>query len=114
MKDIVRGDLDDNVIVSDFRGKKLAPVNRFILYTLPGLSDGNISVQIAGGDPNVWDEIAVGHSIFNRTSMVDVGDLCSWYSYVGHRTVGVGRPSVEDSEQVFREIIAICKEPSGS
>ncbi len=56
----------------------------------------------------------MGHSIFNRTSMVDVGDLCSWYSGGGHRTVGACRPSVEDSEQVFREIIAICKEPSGS
>jgi len=46
--------------------------------------------------------------------MVDVGDLCSWYSGGGLHTVGVCRPSVEDSEQVFREIIAICKEPSGS
>ncbi|GAF88847.1 unnamed protein product, partial [marine sediment metagenome] len=91
MKAIIRGDLDDNVIVNDFRGKKLAPVNRFILYTLPGLSDGNISVRIAGGDPGVGEEIAVGFSIFNRTSMVDVGDLCSWYSGGGHRTVGVCR-----------------------
>ncbi len=105
--------LDGNVIVSDFRGKKLAPVNRFILYTLPGLSEGNISVQIANGEPEVWDEIAVGRSIFNRTSAVDVGELCSWYSGGGHRTVGACRPAVEDSEQVFREIIAACKEPTG-
>ncbi|UCH63378.1 MAG: exopolyphosphatase [Fidelibacterota bacterium] len=105
--------LDGNVIISDFRGKMLAPVNRFILYTLPDLSDGNISVQIADGEPGVWDEIAVGHSIFKRTSMVDVGELCSWYGGGGHRTVGVCRPSVEDAEQVFREIIAACKEPSG-
>lgn len=103
--------LDGNVIISDFREKKLAPVNRFIIYILPGLSEGNISVQIADGEPGVWDEIAVGHSIFNRTSMVDVGDLCSWYSGGGHRTVGVCRPSIEDSDQVFREIIAACKEP---
>lgn len=103
MKAIIRGDLDRNVIVSDFRGKKLAPVNRFLLYTLPGLSDGNISVQIA-----------VGHSIFNRTSMMDVGDLCSWYSGGGLFTVGVCRPGTQDSKQVFREITAACKEPSGS
>ncbi len=103
--------LDQNVIVSDFRGKQLAPVNRFIVYTLPGLSEGNISVQIADGDPGVFDEIAVGHSIFNRSSMVDVGDLCSWYGGGGHRTVGVCRPSIEDSDQVFPEILAACKEP---
>lgn len=103
--------LEDNVIVSDFRGRKLAPVNRFIIYTLPGLSEGNISVQIADGEPGVWNEIAVGHSIFNRSSAVDVGELCSWYRGGGHRTVGVCRPSIEDSEQAFREIITACKDP---
>ena len=60
MKAIIRGNLDDNVIVSDFRGKKLALVNRFILYTLPGLSDGNISVQIAGGDPGAGSRLPWG------------------------------------------------------
>lgn len=102
--------LDENVIVSDFRGKKLAPVNRFILYTLPELEAGNISVQIADGEPGVWYEVAVGHSVFNRTSMVDVGDLCAWYGGGGHRTVGVCRPSIEDAEQVIREVIESCKE----
>ncbi len=103
--------LEDNVIVSDFRGRKLAPVNRFIIYTLPELSEGNISVQISDGEPGAWNEIAVGHSIFNRTSAVDVGELCSWYQGGGHRTVGVCRPSIKDSEQAFHEIITACKDP---
>jgi hypothetical protein len=102
--------LDGNVIISDFRGKKLAPVNRFILYSLPGLAEGNISVQIADGEPDVWYEVAVGHSVFNRTSMMDVGDLCAWYGGGGHRTVGVCRPSVEDAEEVIKEVIGACKE----
>ena len=105
---------DNNVIVSDFRGMSRHPVSRFILYTLPGLSDGNVSVQISDGDPGVYDEIAVGHSIFNRTASVDVGDLCSWYGGGGIRSAGVCRPSSEESDQVFREIIEACKEANGS
>lgn len=102
--------LDDNVIFSEFRGVQVPPVSRFILYTLEELAAGNISVQISYGEPGVWNEIAVGHSIFNRSSMVDVGDLCAWYGGGGHRTVGVCRPSEEDTEQVLREIIHACKE----
>ena len=102
--------LDGNVIISEFRGVHVPPVSRFILYTLPELEAGNISVQISHGDPGVWNEIAVGHSIFNRSSMVDVGDLCAWYGGGGHRTVGVCRPSEEDTEQVLSEIIHACQE----
>ena len=102
--------LDGNVIISDFRGKRLAPVNRFIIYTLPGLSEGNVSVQISDGVPGLYDEIAVGHSIFDRSAQVDVGDLCSWYGGGGARSVGVCRPSVEESEQILKEIVAACQE----
>ncbi|MCH7521549.1 MAG: exopolyphosphatase [Candidatus Marinimicrobia bacterium] len=102
--------LDGNVIFSEFRGKRRFPVNRFIIYSLPEFREGNISVEISDGEPGVYTDIAVGHSIFNRTSMVDVGDLCAWYGGGGHRTVGVCRPSVEEAEQVLREIISACKE----
>lgn len=102
--------LDENVIFSEFRGKRQLPVNRFIIYSLPEFAEGNISVEISDGEPGVYTAIAVGHSIFNRTSMVDVGDLCAWYGGGGHRTVGVCRPSVEDTEQVLQEIISACKE----
>lgn len=102
--------LDENVIISEFRGKRRFPVNRFIIYSLPEFAEGNISVEISDGEPGVYNEIAVGHSIFNRTSMLDVGDLCAWYGGGGHRTVGACRPSVEDTELVLKEIISACKE----
>ncbi|MCK4579086.1 MAG: hypothetical protein KAU50_09870 [Candidatus Marinimicrobia bacterium] len=108
---INQSELIENVIFSDFRDVNLEPINRFILYALPEFESGNVSVQISVGDPGVWNEISVGHSIFNRSSMVDVGDLCAWYGGGGHRSVGVCRPSEEDTEQVLSEIIASCKEP---
>jgi len=102
--------LEGNVIISDFLGKQRYPVNRFVIYTLPEFAEGNISVQVSDGMPELYNEVAVGHSIFNRTSMVDVGDLCAWYGGGGHRTVAVCRPSPDDTDQVFREIIGTCQE----
>lgn len=102
--------LDGNIVFSDFRGKTLKPINRFIIYTLPQFVDGNITVAISDGEVGVYNEIAVGHSIFNRTSTVNVGDICSWYGGGGHRTVGVCRPSIEETSQVLEEILASCRE----
>lgn len=101
-----------NIIFSDFRDRTVPPANRFVIYSMPEFSAGNISVQVADGERDVWYEIAIGHSIFNRTSMVDVGDLCSWYGGGGHRVVGVCRPNSDDVEQVLEEILHACREGS--
>lgn len=99
-----------NIIYSDFRDRTMPPINRFVIYSLPEFESGNISVQISDGEPGIWYEISVGHSIFNRTSMVDVGDLCGWYGGGGHRAVGVCRPSLDDIDQVLEEILHACSE----
>ena len=103
--------LDGNVIVADYRGIKLPPVNRFVIYTLPPLEDGNISVIISDGLAGLYCDISVGHSIFTRTSMADAGDICSWYGGGGHRTSAACRPAEDEADQVWNEIIAVCKEP---
>jgi oligoribonuclease NrnB/cAMP/cGMP phosphodiesterase (DHH superfamily) len=103
--------LDDNVIVADYRGITLPPVNRFVIYSMSPFEDGNISVIISDGMPGLFCDISVGHSIFNRTSMVDVGDICSWYGGGGHRTSAACRPAEDEADQVLEEIIAACKEP---
>ena len=101
--------LEGNIIYSDFRGLTVPPANRFIIYSMPEFSAGNITVQVSDGEPDVWYEISIGHSIFNKTSMVDVGDLCSWYGGGGHRAVGVCRPSSDDVEQVLSEVLHACQ-----
>ena len=102
--------LDGNVIVTDLRGKEIHPANRFLIYTLPGLEEGNISVRIADGKKGEFSSIAVGHSIVNRTSSVDCGQLCKKYSGGGHRKAAGCQPSIEESDRVLKEIIAACKE----
>ncbi|MFQ6615418.1 MAG: exopolyphosphatase [Fidelibacterota bacterium] len=102
--------LDNNVIVTDVRGEKIPPANRFIVYTLPGMDAGNISVRIADGKKGEFDTISVAHSIFVRTSPVDCGELCKRYGGGGHRGAATCQPPLEESDRVFREIIEACKE----
>lgn len=102
--------LDGNVIVIDVRGKVIPPTNRFLIYTLPRLENGNISVRIADGKKGEFNTISVAHSIFNRTSNVDSGEICRWYGGGGHKGAATCQPSLEESDQVFKEIIETCKE----
>lgn len=102
--------LDSNVIVTDVRDKKIPPASRFLIYTLPGLKDGNIAVRIADGKKGEFYSISVAHSIFNRTSTVDCGELCKKYGGGGHRGAATCQPSIEDGNRVLDEIIAVCKE----
>ena len=102
--------LDGNVIVTDVRGMDVPTANRFLIYTLPELSAGNISVRIADGKKGEFDTISVAHSIFNRTSSVDSGELCKSHGGGGHKGAATCQPNLEESEGVFQEIIEACKE----
>ncbi len=102
--------LDGNVIVTDIRGMDVPPANRFLIYTLPGLEEGNISVRISDAKPDKVHSIAVAHSIFNRTSDVDCGELCKKYGGGGHRGAATCQPSIDKSDGILAEIIAVCKE----
>ncbi len=103
-------ELDGNVIVCDLRGKNILIGNRFLIYTLPGLSDGNISVRIADAKRDGFHSISIGHSIFNRTTKVDVGELCKQYGGGGHVTAGACQTSIENSDRILKELVAACKE----
>ena len=102
--------LDGNVIVTDVRGMDVPTANRFLIYTLPELSGGNISVRIADGKKGEFNTISVAHSIFNRTSSVDSGELCKTHGGGGHKGAATCQPNLEESEIVLQEIIEACKE----
>ena len=79
----VRGD----VIISDMRG--VDPIysgNRFFIYSL--YPEQNISIWIVNGKGGLGCSCAVGYSILNRTSDVDVGSLMLKYGGGGHKMVG--------------------------
>ena len=102
--------LDRNVIITDVREKTIPPGNRFLIYSLPRLAKGNISVRITSGKKGEFNMISVGYSIFVKTSNIHVGKLCQKYGGGGHKRAGTCQPSIEDTERIFKEIIDACKD----
>jgi hypothetical protein len=101
--------LEGGVIACDTRGKDVPVANRFLMYTLPHLSRGNISVRISDGKKGEFHAISVGHNIFNRTSRVDASEICERYGGGGHVTAAGCQVSLEDGDRAYREIIEACQ-----
>lgn len=79
--------LNGNVIISDLRGvNPIYTGNRFLIYSL--YPEQNISAWIVSGKGGQGCSVAVGYSILNRTSNVDVGRLMLKYGGGGHKAVG--------------------------
>jgi hypothetical protein len=103
-----RSTLDGTVIVTDFRDVKDAPVgNRFLIYTLH--PKGNVEVRIFWGKEKKTVNVAIGHSIFNRTCKVSCGDLCASYGGGGHEGAGTCQLPVDQAEGQIKDIIAKLK-----
>lgn len=76
-----------DLIVSDLRG--VDPIysgNRFMIYSM--YPEQNISMWIVNGKGGKGCSCAVGYSILNRTSNVNVGSLMLKYGGGGHKAVG--------------------------
>ena len=75
--------VEKDVIISDLRG--VDPIysgNRFLIYSM--YPEQNISVWIVNGRGGMGCSAAVGYSILNRTSHVNVGSLMLKYGGGGH------------------------------
>ena len=98
---------DGNVIITDFRGLKDKPVgNRFLVYSM--FLDANVEVRLFGGHQGAV-VAAIGHSIFNRTCNVNVGELCAKYGGGGHKGAGTAQLKPDVAEAQIKEIIGILK-----
>jgi len=105
---VARSKLSGNVVFTDFRSEDKAPVgNRFIVYTL--YPQANISLRVHWGPNRNHVAAAVGHSIFNRTSRTNVGELMSNYGGGGHRGAGTCLLPADRAEGLIAEMIATMK-----
>ncbi len=103
--------LDGNVIISDFRGlEEIPPGNRFLVYTLDGLREGNISVRVQDARPDDTHFIALGHNIFKRDCKTHVGQLLAEYGGGGHKGAGTCQVKVADTDRVLGEIVERLKQ----
>lgn len=97
--------VEKDVIISDLRG--VDPIytgNRFMIYSM--YPEQNISAWIVSGRGGMGCSAAVGYSILNRTSNVDVGKLMLKYNGGGHKKVGTCQFSDEEMETKLPEMLA--------
>jgi len=86
-----------NVLVTDLRNvDPIYSCNRFMVYSM--YPEQNISAWIVSGKGGQGCSAAVGYSILNRTSNVDVGSLMLKYQGGGHKNVGTCQFSDETME----------------
>jgi nanoRNase/pAp phosphatase (c-di-AMP/oligoRNAs hydrolase) len=99
---------DGNVVITDFRSFEKVPIgNRFLIYTL--FPDANVSVRIQWGPEKKFIAVTLGHSIFNRTSHSNCGQICSDYGGGGHKGAGACPINPENAGQQIAEIIQRLK-----
>lgn len=98
-----RSRLDGNVIVTDLRGIPNVPVgNRFLVFTL--FPTGNVEARIFSGKGGRVI-VAAGHSIFNRTCRVNLGELLARFGGGGHGGAGTCQLEMPEAEDNISEII---------
>jgi nanoRNase/pAp phosphatase (c-di-AMP/oligoRNAs hydrolase) len=98
--------IEGDAILIDFRGIAENPVgNRFMEYVL--YPEQNISVRIVDGRDKQFAMISVGHSILDRTSLVDVGSLVLKYGGGGHKQVGTCQVEYDDVDRIVGEMLQV-------
>jgi nanoRNase/pAp phosphatase (c-di-AMP/oligoRNAs hydrolase) len=100
--------VDGNVVLTDFRHIEKIPIgNRFLVYTL--FPDANVSVRVHWGPQRQFVAAVVGHSIFNRTCKVNVGELMSDFGGGGHFGAGAAPLKADTANADIEEIIRRLK-----
>lgn len=96
--------VEGKVIISDLRG--VDPIysgNRFMIYSM--YPEQNISIWIVNGKGGKGCSCAVGYSILNRTSNIDVGSLMLKYGGGGHKAVGTCQFPDEAMDEKIPQLI---------
>jgi nanoRNase/pAp phosphatase (c-di-AMP/oligoRNAs hydrolase) len=95
----------DNLVVLELRNEEtIYAANRFLIYAL--FPACNISVHVMWGVQKQNTVFAVGKSIVNRSSTVDIGGLMLHYKGGGHENAGTCQVGNAIADQVKQELIA--------
>jgi nanoRNase/pAp phosphatase (c-di-AMP/oligoRNAs hydrolase) len=85
--------------------------NRFMIYAM--FPEATVSAHIIPGRQNLNTVLAVGKSIVNRASNVDIGALMLQYGGGGHTNAGTCQVAHEEAQAVLCDIaLAVNADPS--
>jgi nanoRNase/pAp phosphatase (c-di-AMP/oligoRNAs hydrolase) len=101
---LARSSTHGDVVVLDLREEDVIhPTNRFMIYALHPRC--RVSVHVLWGVGRQNTVFAVGKSIVDRSSPVDVGTLMLSYGGGGHAAAGTCQVANEDAERVLGELV---------
>jgi nanoRNase/pAp phosphatase (c-di-AMP/oligoRNAs hydrolase) len=93
-----------NLVVLDLRGEKVIhPTNRFMIYALH--PEQSLSMHVLWGLKQQNTVFAVGKSILDRSSQVDVGALMYEYGGGGHAAAGTCQIENGRADEVQDELV---------
>lgn len=82
--------------------------NRFLVYAL--YPEAKISVHVMWGLKKQNTAVTIGKSIVNRTSNVDIGEICLQYGGGGHKNAGTCQLDNDKVDLLLPEIIKLLNE----
>jgi len=94
----------DNLVVLDLRNEEVIhPTNRFLLYAL--FPESTVSIHVLWGLNEQNTVFAVGRSILDRSSRLDIGALMLANGGGGHEAAGTCQVENDRAGSVLRELI---------
>ncbi|GLS46773.1 exopolyphosphatase [Methylobacterium brachythecii] len=94
------------LVVLDLRDEDVIYAgNRFMIYAL--FPECDISAHVMWGMKQQNTVFAIGKSILDRGSAVDVGSVCLGYGGGGHKAAGTCQIANDQAERVKNELIAV-------
>ena len=100
---------EGNVIITDFRSLDKVPIgNRFLIYTL--FPKTNISVRLQWGPGKKFVAVTLGHNIFNKTSRINCGQICSELGGGGHKGAAACPLKPDKADKQIAALIKRIKE----
>ncbi len=111
-KDEFRKMISDNskmvgkvLVINTKKLDTIYPGNRFIKYAM--FEEAEISVQVMWGVKKQNTVFAIGKSIINKNSTVNIGEVCLKYGGGGHTNAGTCQIDNEKADEVLDEILDI-------
>jgi nanoRNase/pAp phosphatase (c-di-AMP/oligoRNAs hydrolase) len=99
-----------DLVVLDLRNEEtIYAGNRFMIYAM--FPECRVSMHVLWGLKQQNTVFAIGKSIIDRTSPVDVGALCLSYGGGGHTAAGTCQVENEDAAKVMAELIGKLTAP---
>lgn len=97
--------IEDDVVILPLKEEDIIYTgNRFLVYAM--YPEAKISVHVMWGLKKQNTAITIGKSIVNRSSNVNIGEICLKYGGGGHRNAGTCQLDNDKVDEILPEIIA--------